>query len=51
MSISRDLITGDSDQLLPMFVSEGRKFDLILTDPPYNLNKDFGNASDSRADD
>lgn len=47
MSISRDLITGDSDQLLPMFVSEGREFDLILTDPPYNLNKDFGNTSDS----
>src|SRR5699024_9387103 len=22
-------------------------FDLILTDPPYNLNKDFGNKSDS----
>ncbi len=37
----------DSDQdLLPRLVREGAKFDLILTDPPYNLNKDFGNESD-----
>jgi site-specific DNA-methyltransferase (adenine-specific) len=27
-------------------VLEGAQFDLILTDPPYNLNKDFGNNSD-----
>ena len=38
----------DSDQvLLDALLAEGEQFDLILTDPPYNLNKDFGNGSDS----
>ncbi len=27
-------------------IEQGMKFDLVLTDPPYNLNKDFGNDSD-----
>lgn len=36
----------DSDVLLSEFLAKGIKFDLILTDPPYNLNKDFGNNSD-----
>lgn len=37
----------DSDhELLPRLVDEHAAFDLILTDPPYNLNKDFGNDSD-----
>jgi DNA modification methylase len=37
----------DSDgHLLPQLIKQGAKFDLILTDPPYNLNKDFGNDSD-----
>ncbi len=36
----------DSDILLREMLSEDMKFDLILTDPPYNLNKDFGNDSD-----
>ena len=26
--------------------SKGITVDLVLTDPPYNLNKDFGNNSD-----
>lgn len=38
---------GDSDELLQTLFDRGIKFDLILTDPPYNLNKDFGNNSDS----
>ena len=38
---------GDSDVLLPKLKESGILFDLILTDPPYNLNKDFGNTSDS----
>lgn len=38
---------GDSDILLQELVSKNYKFDLILTDPPYNLNKDFGNKTDS----
>lgn len=37
---------GDSDKIVKDFLKAGVKFDLILTDPPYNLNKDFGNKSD-----
>jgi site-specific DNA-methyltransferase (adenine-specific) len=38
----------DSDnEFLARLQEEGQRFDLILTDPPYNLNKDFGNSSDS----
>lgn len=40
------VINGDSDKLLEEFIEQGLKFDLICTDPPYNLNKDFGNNSD-----
>ncbi|WP_010648846.1 DNA-methyltransferase [Oceanobacillus massiliensis] len=36
----------DCDIALPKLVQDGIKFDLILTDPPYNLRKDFGNDSD-----
>jgi len=38
---------GDSDKILQKMIDNGMTFDLILTDPPYNLNKDFGNDSDS----
>lgn len=38
--------TADSDQMLPTLLEAGERFDLILTDPPYNLNKDFENNSD-----
>jgi site-specific DNA-methyltransferase (adenine-specific) len=38
----------DSDnEFFDRLIEEGNRFDLILTDPPYNLNKDFGNDSDS----
>lgn len=40
------LICGNSDELLREMVKDGFCVDLILTDPPYNLNKDFGNNSD-----
>lgn len=40
------LICGDSDIILKEMKSNGFTADLILTDPPYNLNKDFGNDSD-----
>jgi len=37
----------DSDgSFLDYLSANGMKFDLILTDPPYNLKKDFGNDSD-----
>ena len=40
------IINGNSDILLPQMLRDGLKVDLVLTDPPYNLNKDFGNDSD-----
>lgn len=40
------VICGDSDIILQDMLDSGVKVDLVLTDPPYNLNKDFGNNSD-----
>jgi len=38
----------DSDsEFLDFLIDRGEKFDLIITDPPYNLGKDFGNDSDN----
>ena len=44
--MSGRIINGDCVIVLKQLASEGIKADLILTDPPYNLNKDFGNDSD-----
>ena len=41
-----NIICGNSDELLDELIEQGIKFDLVLTDPPYNINKDFGNDSD-----
>ena len=38
------LICGDSDVLLQKMLDDGVKVNLVLTDPPYNLNKDFGGS-------
>lgn len=40
------IICGNCDILLPTYLEKGIKYDLILTDSPYNINKDFGNNSD-----
>ena len=40
------VICGDSDIILQEMLDSGLSVDLVLTDPPYNLNKDFGNNSD-----
>ena len=40
------VINGNCDIIMPQMIEEGIKADLILTDPPYNLKKDFGNDSD-----
>ena len=40
------LICGDSDTIMKEMLEKGISVDLVLTDPPYNLNKDFGNDSD-----
>lgn len=37
---------GDSDVILEQLINDGITFDLVLTDPPYNIGKDFGNDSD-----
>jgi len=40
------IVNADCDKVLPQMIEKGMKFDLILTDPPYNVGKDFGNDSD-----
>lgn len=40
------VINGDCDEVMDGLIASGRKFDVILTDPPYNVGKDFGNDSD-----
>ena len=40
------VICGDSDIIMDQLIAQGAQFDLVLTDPPYNINKDFGNKSD-----
>ena len=40
-------IQGSCDEELKKLLESGVKFDLVLTDPPYNLKKDFGNGSDN----
>lgn len=40
------VINADCDIVLPQLIEAGMRYDLILTDPPYNVGKDFGNDSD-----
>ena len=40
------IINGNSDNVLDKLIGMGIKYDLVLTDPPYNIFKDFGNKSD-----
>ena len=40
------IICGSCDDVLDKLIEAGEKYDLVLTDPPYNINKDFGNDSD-----
>lgn len=41
------IINADCDKVLDDLLRAGMKYDLILTDPPYNVGKDFGNKSDN----
>ena len=41
MNDYQGVICGDSDIILDELIERGIKYDLILTDPPYNLNKDL----------
>lgn len=40
------IINGNSDYILDELLDIGVQYDLVLTDPPYNINKNFGNNSD-----
>lgn len=40
------VINANCDMFLDTLQQAGVKYDLILTDPPYNVGKDFGNQSD-----
>ena len=40
------IINDDCDKVLDALLQKGMRYDLILTDPPYNVGKDFGNKSD-----
>ena len=35
------VICGNCDEIMSQFIEQGMQFDLILTDPPYNINKDL----------
>ena len=41
------IINADCDRIIDVLLQSGVKYDLILTDPPYNVGKDFGNKSDN----
>ena len=41
------VIHASCDDVIDDLIASGQKFDLILTDPPYNVGKDFGNNTDS----
>lgn len=42
----KGVIHANCDDIIDELLENGIKFDLILTDPPYNVGKDFGNKSD-----
>lgn len=41
------VICASCDDVIDDLIACGRKYDLILTDPPYNVGMDFGNNTDS----
>lgn len=41
------VIHASCDDVIDDLIASGRKYDLILTDPPYNVGMDFGNNTDS----
>ena len=45
MKLTQNIILGDAIEELKKI--ESKSVDLIIADPPYNLNKDYGNGSDS----
>lgn len=45
-NIKQDIILGDTIKILPTLEKESAQ--IIICDPPYNINKDFGNNSDKQ---
>ena len=43
----KGVIHANCDDIIDELIAKGIKYDLILTDPPYNVGKDFGNGTDS----
>jgi site-specific DNA-methyltransferase (adenine-specific) len=46
VEFTQQIIHGDTLEVLPSLASESAQ--IILADPPYNIGKDFGNASDKQ---
>ena len=46
MKTEQQIILGDAIEKMKSI--DSNSIDLIVADPPYNLNKDYGNKSDSR---
>ena len=47
MKSEQKIINGEAIEQLKKL--ESNSIDLIVADPPYNLNKDYGNKSDSKS--
>lgn len=43
----KGVIRANCDDVIDDLIASGQKYDLILTDPPYNVGMDFGNNTDS----
>ena len=44
IQFQQQIIQGDTLKVLPTLASESAQ--IVIADPPYNIGKDFGNASD-----
>jgi site-specific DNA-methyltransferase (adenine-specific) len=44
--LQQDVLHGDSLEILPTLKSDSAQ--IVIADPPYNIGKDFGNASDKQ---
>lgn len=40
------VINGDTTKILPRLITNGKQYDVIIADPPYNIGKDFGDHSE-----
>ena len=40
------IIVEDTPKILPQLITAGKQYQVIIADPPYNIGKDFGNATE-----